>query len=404
MNDHYEPTTGLFPVWLMVCVALAGCGRSQAQSGPPKPEPPEIDVSLPVTATVTDYEFFPGRLVAKKAVDIRARVTGYLDAVNFQEGADVDEGTVLFEINPQPYEAELMRAEGNLKQSRGRLKRLEDEYERAKGLEAKGALSREEMARVTADRIESQGATQVNEAAVKLARLNVEFTKVKAPISGRISSRTIDPGNLVKADDTSLTMIVSLDPIYATFDLDERSLLRLKKLIRDGKIRWSLREKEGLPVHLGLADEEGFPHEDGRINFADNRVDADTGTWRLRGEFPNPPLNPDRDPGNAPEHALSPGMFVRIRLPMGNAYQAVLVAESALGTDQGQKFLYVIGQDDNAERRNVKVGQLHNGLRVIAEGLATGEKVVVNGLQRVRNGDSVKATLVEMPGTGEGKK
>ena len=390
----------LAPVFICVvaCAALAGCGKSQAQSGPPKPEPPEIDVSLPVTATVTDYEYFPGRLAAKKAVEIRARVTGYLEAVHFQEGADVEEGTVLFEIDPEPYEAELLRAEGNLKQSRSRLKRLDDEYERAKGLEAKGALSREELARVTADRTEAQGLVQVNEAAVKLARLNVGFTKVKAPFSGRISSRTIDPGNLVKADDTALTTIVSLDPIYATFDLDERSLLRLKKLIRDGKIKWSIRENEGLSVHLGLADEEGFPHQDGRINFADNRVDADTGTWRLRGEFPNPPLNPSREPSRAPEHALAPGMFVRIRLPMGTAYQAVLVAEAALGTDQGQKYLYVIGPDDVAQRRNIKVGQLHDGLRVISEGLETGERVVVNGLQRVRNGSPVKPAPVPMPG------
>ncbi|MGE5195502.1 MAG: efflux RND transporter periplasmic adaptor subunit [Deltaproteobacteria bacterium] len=399
MNRYTAMTAGWLPICLLSCAVIAGCGNSQAQSGPPKPEPPEVDVSRPITATVTDYEYFPGRLVARRAVDVRARVTGYLEKVNFIEGSDVESGQVLCEIDPRPYEAERDRAEGNVIQSRGRLKRLEEEYERAKVLHGKGALSKEEMARVTGDLTEAKGLVKVNEAALELAELNLEFTKVKAPISGRISSRAIDPGNLVKADDTSLTSIVSLNPIYATFDLDERSLLRLKKLIRDGKIKWSLKEDEGLPVHLGLADEDGFPHENGVINFADNRVDADTGTWRLRGEFPNPDLNPDTSLGHIPEYVFAPGMFVRIRLPMGKPYQAVLVAEAALGTDQGQKYLYVVDQSGAAQRRDIKVGQLYNGLRVIAEGLATSDQVVVSGLQRVRNGMAVKATPVPMPGT-----
>jgi RND family efflux transporter MFP subunit len=392
-------TAGWLCLCALSCAAMAGCGRSQGQSGlPPGSEPPEVDVSRPITATVIDYEYFPGRLTAKRAVDVRARVTGYLEKVNFVEGSDVESGQVLCEIDPRPYEAERDRAEGNVIQSRGRLKRFEEEYERAKGLHNKGVLSKEEMARVTGDLTEARGMVKVNEAALELAELNLEFTKVKAPISGRISSRAIDPGNLVKTDDTSLTSIVSLDPIYATFDLDERSLLRLKKLIREGKIKWSIKENEGLPVHLGLADEEGFPHEDGLINFADNRVDADTGTWRLRGEFPNPDLSPDKSPGHVPEHVLAPGMFVRIRLPMGKPYQAMLVAEAALGTDQGQKFIYVVDEAGVARRRDIKVGQMHNGLRVIADGLSTGEQVVVSGLQRVRTEMQVKTNPIPMPG------
>jgi RND family efflux transporter MFP subunit len=346
--------------------------------------PPDVKVSHPVTATVTDYEDFPGRIVAVNSVEIRARVTGYLDKVNFQEGADVHEGDVLFEIDPRPYQAELERAEGNVIQSKGRLKRLKEDYERARTLEGKGNLSKEELARVLGDLTEAEGAHKVNEAARKLAELNVGFTQVKAPISGRISSRSIDPGNLVKADDTSLTSIVSLDPIYATFDLDERSLLRLKRLIREKKIKWSL--DEGIPVELGLSDEKDFPH-DGRVNFADNRVDADTGTWRLRGRFDNP------------DHALTPGLFVRIRLPMGDSYQAVLVSEAALGTDQGQKFIYVIDDEGHADRRDIQVGRLYGGLRVIDGGLKAGELVVVDGLQRVRQGITVAPEVVPMPGT-----
>jgi RND family efflux transporter MFP subunit len=382
--SHRSPTAVRWlSIGLLSCAGLTGCGGAAGQSGPPKPPPPEVKVSQPVSETVTDYEDFPGRLVAKKAVEIRARVTGYLlDEVIYVEGTDVEKGEVLFVIDPRPYQAELERAQGNVMQSKGRLKRMDEDYERAKGLEAKGNLSKEELARVTGDRTEAQGALKVNEAALKLAELDVEFTKVKAPISGRVSSRSIDPGNLVKADDTSLTSIVSLDPIYATFDLDERSLLRLQRLIRDKTIPWSL--DRAIPVNLGLSDEKGFPHQ-GAINFADNRVDADTGTWRLRGEFANK------------DHALTPGLFVRIRLPMGAPYRALLVAEEALGTNQGQKYVFVVDDKGHVTQRDVTVGRLQNGLRVIVKGLSADEKIVVDGLQRVREGIEVKAEDVPMP-------
>jgi RND family efflux transporter MFP subunit len=366
----------------LACCAFAGCGKSLARSGPPQLPPPEVDVSLPVTAEVTDYVDFPGRIEAVNSVEIRARVTGYLEAVHFREGSDVNEGVLLFEIDSRSYDAELARAEGSVIQSEGRLTRLNGDYERAQALQAKGAMSKEELARITGDRTEAQGALAVDKAARDLAALNVSFTKVHAPISGRISRRSISPGNLVKADDTSVTSIVSLDPVYAYFDLDERTLLQLKRLIREKKIEWSL--DAGLPVLIGLADEQGFPRE-GKINFAENRVDPDTGTWRLRGRFDNH------------DNALSPGLFVRVRLPIGLPHQAILITEEALGTDQGQKFIYVVDDAGKAAYRRVKVGRMHDGLRVIVEGLATGEKVVVNGLQRVRPGIEVKAELVPMP-------
>lgn len=397
MNGHAVTRAGRLSIWLLSCAAHVGCGSSQGQSGPPQMPPPEVKVSYPVTATVTDYEDFPGRIVAVNSVEIRARVTGYLDSVNFKEGADVRQGEVLFEIDPRPYQAELERAEGNVIQSKGRLKRVKEDYERAQGLHAKGALSKEELSRVTGDLTEAEGALMVNEAARKLAELNVGFTQVKAPISGRISSRSIDPGNLVKADETSLTSIVSLDPIYATFDLDERSLLRLKRLIREKKIKWSL--EEGIPVELGLSDEVEFPHK-GTINFADNRVDADTGTWRLRGRF------------NNADHILAPGLFVRIRLPMGEPHQTILIAEAALGTNQGQKFVYVVQGVDkeghvapgHVEQRDVTVGRLYHGMRAIVQGLTTEEKIVTDGLQRARNDIDVTADVVPMPGIPESEK
>lgn len=366
----------------VACTALAGCGAGGPPAGPPQFPPPEVQVSLPVSGEVTDYVDFPGRIEAVNSVEIRARVTGYLEKVYFQEGADVKQGDLLFEIDRRSYEAELARAEGALIQSEGRLTRLNGDYERAQALQAKGAISKEEISRITGDRTEAQGALKVNEAARDLAKLNLSFTRVRAPLSGRISRRLIDPGNLVKADDTAVTTIVSLDPVSAWFDLDERTMLLLKRLIREHKIDWSL--DAGLPVLMGLADETGFPRQ-GQINFADNRIDSDTGTWRLRGRFDNH------------DNSLSPGLFVRIRLPFGPPHPAILVAEEALGTDQGQKYVYVIGDDSKAEYRRIKVGRLHNGLRVISDGLSSGEQVVVNGLQRVRPGIEVKPEVVPMP-------
>ena len=356
--------------------------------------PAEVQVSHPVSGEVTDYVDFPGRIEAVNSVEVRARVTGYLEKVYFKEGADVAQGDLLFEIDARPYEAELARAEGAVIQSEGRLTRLNGDFERATALQAKGALSKEEFSRITGDRTEAQGALKVNEAARDLAKLNLEFTQVRASLSGRISRRTIDPGNLVKADDTSVTTIVSLDPVYAYFDLDERTMLHLKRLIREKKINWSL--DAGLTVWMGLADEVGFPRK-GFINFADNRIDADTGTWRLRGRFENP------------DNSLPPGLFVRIRLPFGPPHPATLIAEEALGTDQGQKYVYVIGADKKAEYRRIKVGKLHNGLREVTEGLTTEDRIVVNGLQRVRPGIEVEDEEVPMPNptanaAGAGKK
>lgn len=373
-----------FVVGLLLAGGLAGCGASQAQPpAMPQLPPPEVLVSTPVTREVHDYEDFPGRMEAVDSIEIRARVTGYLDQVHFREGAEVQEGDPLFEIDPRPYEGELARAEGMLVQSEGRLKRLESDSDRAKTLLPKGAITREEYDRIASERIEAMGAVSASKATRDIAKLNLSFTKVTAPIRGRISRRLLDPGNLVKADETVLTWIVSLDPIYVYFDLDERTTLRLQRAMREGKVKWSM-EEDLPPLMLGLGDEEGFPRE-GRITFAENRVDPDTGTWRLRGEFTNS------------DSALAPGMFVRVRLPIGAKYTALLISEQALITDQGQKFVYVIGDEGKVEYRRVKVGRQHAGYRVIADGLTSADRIVVNGLQRVIPGGKVNPKLVEMP-------
>lgn len=370
--------------WLSILVGsplLTGCGRHQAQGNATVP-PPEVLVSLPVNREVTDYEDFPGRTEAVSSIDVRARVTGYLDKDNFKEGADVKQGDLLFEIDPRPYEAELARSQATLVQAEAHQARLKSDFERAAGLVAKRAIGREEYDKIAGDLAEAAAAVGVATATRDLARLNLNFTKVRSPISGRIGRRFIDPGNLVKADDSILTTIVSLDPLYAYFDVDERATLRLQELIRYGKLDFSPEAKR--PVLMGMANEEGFSQK-GTITFADNRVDPDTGTWRLRGLFANP------------HHGLSSGLFVRVRLPIGEPYKALLIAEQALGADQGQRFVYVVDANQVATYRRVKVGRLHDGLRVITDGLDPSEKVVVSGLQRVRPGSKVDGKVMPMP-------
>ncbi len=367
---------------LLVCfLLLAGCARPQAGNNGPPPDP-EVEVSVPITGQVTDYEDFPGRTEAISSVDLRSRVTGYLEKIYFKEGGDVKQDDLLFEIDARPYAAELARTEANLVQAEARLKRLNSDFERASILIGKGAIGREEYDKIAGDRAEAAAAVGVAVAQRDLTKTNLDYTKVRAPISGRISRRYIDPGNLVKADETVVTNVVSVDPMYAYFDVDERATLRLQQLVREKKL--NLSPEANVPVLMGMADETGYTHR-GTLNFVDNRVDADTGTWRLRGRFSNA------------HHGISSGLFVHIRLPIGDPYPALLIAEQALGTDQGQRFVYVVDEQNKAHYRRVKVGRLHEGLRAISEGLKPGDKIVVKGLQRVRPEAGVKPKLIEMP-------
>jgi membrane fusion protein, multidrug efflux system len=373
----------------LLVLLLTGCSSSRgAPSGQALPKP-EVVVSEALAAEVIDYEEFPGRLEAVNMVEIRARVTGYLNKVNFQEGADVKKDALLFEIDPRPYEIGLARAEGTVTQMEGRIKRLDADLVRAQNLLAARGISQEEFDKIAGDRTEAKGLLDNSKADRDQAKLNMTWTKVRAPLSGRISRRFVDPGNLIKADETVLTTIVDLDPIYAYFDIDERTTLKLQRLVKEGKIKWSL--DTGLTVQVGLADDVGFPWQ-GIINFADNRVDPDTGTWRLRAVIQNP------------ERTLSPGLFVRMRAPLGEKYHAVLVSEKALGTDQGQKFVYVVDSANTVTYRRVHLGKVHRGLIAITDGLTEGEKVIVSGLQRARPGIEVQATVAPMPVAGENGK
>ena len=355
---------------------VTGCAREIP--APPPQKAPEVLVSEAFARDTVEYEYFTGRTEASQRVDVRSRVTGYLMESKFRDGDPVAKDAVLFVIDQRPYQAELAKAEAGLKQAQSASDRAATEYGRAQGLYSRNAIGREEFDRYQFTRDEAAAALKVAESNVQLARLNLQFTEVRAPFAGSISRRMVDPGNLVKADETILTTLVATEPMFAYFDVDERTLLR--KLLaaadsRNGSVR----------LAIGLADEEGYPHP-AQVNFVDNKLDPATGSMWMRAEF----IQPTRP--------VRPGMFVRVRFPLGQAKEGVLVAEQALGSDQGQRYLLVIGKDNKAEYRKVTVGAGEpDGTRVITEGLKAGERVVVSGLLRVRAGTEVVPKVVPMP-------
>lgn len=375
---------------LLASAVIAGCAKPQA--GMPPMAPPKVFVAVPFTKDVTDYEEFTGRTEAFLSVDLRARVTGDLRKVLFKDGTDVKEDQPLFEINPELYQAEFDRTSGVVRQTEARLKQLQADYQRARMSGA--AVSKQDYDKAAADLMDSEANIKVAQANQKMARINRSYCTVKAPFAGRISRRMIDPGNLVKADDTILTTIVNVDKIYVYFDVDERTLLRIRRLTREG----SIVVRDGrIKVEMALADERNYPHTV-EIDFEDNRVDVATGTLRVRGILDNP------------NRLVSPGLFVRIRLPISHPASTILVAEQALGTDQGQKFVYVLDDKNMVEYRQVEVGRLHTvydedagmhrPMRAITHGLTGKERVVVSGLQRVRQGVKVTPQLLKMEKVG----
>lgn len=371
-------------ILLGLCLSLAGCSHHDSSRDTPSKSMP-VSVSHPVEREVTGYADFTGRTAAVDSVEVRARVWGYLQKINFKEGALVKKGDVLFEIDPRTYQATLANAEGNLASARARLRRLDADLARADQLLQRKAISQADFDKAVGDRNEAAASLDAFKAAVEQAKLDLGFTKVTAPISGRISRKLVTEGNLIAAGQTGstvLTNIVSVDPIYVYFDVDERTVQQVRKLIREGKAK-SARDVK-LSVALGLATEQGYPHQ-GTVDFVDNQVNPKTGTLRLRGAFPN-----EGD-------ILSPGYFARVRVPIGFPHKAVLITDRAIDTDQGQKIVYVVDKDNKVDIRRVHLGARQNGWRVIEEGLSASDRVVVTGLQQVRPGSSVEPTLVDMP-------
>jgi RND family efflux transporter MFP subunit len=365
-------------------VVLAGCAG--APSGAPLPPPTPVSVSYPVEQYVTDYADFTARTVAVDSVEVRAHVWGYLDRVNFKEGDLVNKGDVLFELDPRPYQALLSQAQAKVAQDEAQLAYDDLEHQRNRRLVVTGAVSRSDHDKTAAARGVDIANVAADRAVVASRQLDLEYTKVIAPVSGRVSRYVVTVGNLIQSGDQSggtlLTTIVSVDPMYAYFDVDEYTALRVRQLVREGKSD-SPREG-GYPVSLGLANEKGHPHQ-GTINFVDNQVNPKTGTIRVRGMFPN-----------KQEHLL-PGFFARVRVPVGRRHRALLVTDRALDTDQGQKVLYVVNDKNEVVSRPVRLGALHDGLREITDGLKPGERVIITGLQQVRPGITVEPRLVDMP-------
>ncbi len=364
---------------------LVGCARAPAEATASAPLP--VMVSHPVERDVTDYADFTARTAAVDSVEMRARVWGYLEKVNFKEGDVIEKGDVLFEIDPRIYRAALDQAKAEVERQKSQRDLDEIEFRRSTALLRRNAVSREELDQAVARRGVSRAGVAAAEARVEQAELDLGYTKVTAPVSGRASRYVVTVGNLIQAGDqgggTLLTTIVSVDPMYAYFDVDEHTALRVRQLVREGKA--DSPRAGGFPVSLGLANEEGHPHQ-GTVNFVDNQVNPKTGTIRLRGVFPNK------------DQVLLPGLFARVRTPIGRPHQALLVSERALDTDQGQKILYVVNDKNEVASRPVRLGVLHNGLREIADGLKQGERVVVDGMQNVQPGVTVEPNLVDMPG------
>jgi RND family efflux transporter MFP subunit len=364
--------TAVAGVLSAIVAVAAGC-----QKAPPtlaKTKDPEVIVARPTIQDVTDHEDFTGHIEAKETVNLRAQVTGYLKAVHFQDGVDVDKDALLFEIDAQTYTTELERAKAALVQAEARRDRLDKDYRRVVLVPDKGTVTQEEVDRIRGDLAEANAAVRVAVAQRDLAQENVDFCKIKAPFAGRMSKRMIDPNNLVRANDTILGRIVSRDPIYASFDVDEQTLLRLRRLIREGKIVSA--RTEPTKVLIGLSDEEGYSLS-GVISIIDNIVDPGTGTQRVWATVDNSRM------------LLSHGMFVRIRLPVGKPKPSLVIPEEALGSDQGQRYVYVLNDRDEVVYRQVKLGPQVERLRVITEGVNPDDRVVVSGLQRIRTGIKV---------------
>jgi RND family efflux transporter MFP subunit len=359
---------------------LAACARDEAAQPGAAPPLPEVTVAAAVSRKVTDSGEFTGRFEAVERVEVRPRVSGYISSVNFKEGSDVRKGDVLFIIDPRPYQAERDKAAAGLAQARSQLALAISERERATKLLAQHALSQEEYDTRTAGNEQAQANVEAAKAALDAAALNLEFTRVTAPISGRISRALVTSGNFVTNGQTPLTTLVSLDPIYVTFDGDEQEYLRYIKGARD-----DADDGHGTrnPVQVGLANESGFPHQ-GVMVFIDNALDPMTGTIRSRALFDNH------------EREFTPGLFARIRLLGSSQHDAVLVNDSAIGTDQTVRYVLVVGKDNKVEYRPVQLGPVVDGLRVVQSGLTAGETIVVNGLQRVRPGAQVSTQRVAM--------
>jgi membrane fusion protein, multidrug efflux system len=370
---------------LLSALALASCGEKPQQQA--AAAPPPVTVAQPVKRTVTDWDEFTGRFEAIEEVQVRARVGGFVTNVEFKDGDMVHAGDLLYIIDPRPFEAVAAQADGQLADARAKTELAKRELDRGLSLVQTSAVSEQVVDQRRQALQAAHAAETVAEGVQKAAKLNVEFTHVMAPIDGRVSRHLVSIGNLVAGSDngasTLLTSIVSMDPIYIYFDVDEATYIRNSKLWFEGK-RPSSRETAN-PVQVTLTGETKPSHE-GKMDFIDNRLDVSTGTLRSRAIIPNKDLS------------ILPGQFGRVRIIGSSPYEALLLPDSAIATDQSRKIVFVVKDDDTVEARPVMLGPLDNGLRVIREGLKAEDKVIVDGLQRARVGAKVAPKVSQIGG------
>ena len=368
-----------FSFVLLVALFAAGCARNEAAEAPAAP--PSVQVAKVVSKPITEFDEFTGRFEAVERVELRPRVSGYVTAARFEQGHEVKRGDVLYVIDPRPYEATLKHARVELARARTQAELARSERERATRLIEKHAISQEEFDARTAGNEQAAANVAAAEAAVDAAALDLSFTQVRAPIDRLVGRAEVTAGNFVSAGQSLLTTVVSIDPIYVAFDGDEQVYLKYVNMELRGE-RQSSRTAPN-PVWVGLADEQGHPHQ-GHMVFLDNELDPNTGTIHARGLF----ANKDR--------RFTPGMFARVKLIGSAEYNALLINDSAVGTDQSVKFVLKVGADNKVEYAPVKLGPIVDGLRVVRDGLKAGDVILVKGLQQVRPGMPVTPQLVAM--------
>jgi RND family efflux transporter MFP subunit len=367
--------------------ALAGCNPPPPVAETP---PPPVTVSQPVVRETIDRDDYDGRIAAVETFEVRARVRGYLVKVNFEAGQMVKAGDLLYEIDPRPYKVTLEGAEAIKMAAEASLTFARSESNRVRSLAGKGGASREEVEVWASKMVVAQGELAKAQAAVDQAKLDLDFTTIKSPIAGKISRTQVTVGNLINAGggETLLTTVVTVDPMYVYFDVPERSLLQYRTEFRKDKAKGGqlppLKELK-IPVEVALEGEQGYTHH-GFLDFADNRVNPSTGTIQTRGVLPNP----KRD--------LEAGMRARVRIPVSDPHEVLMVTERAVGNDQGRKFLYVVNDQNLVERRDVQLGRVEGGMQIIREGLKREDWVIVNGIQRVRDAVKVDPKRGPMPG------
>ncbi|MCK7449979.1 efflux RND transporter periplasmic adaptor subunit [Enterobacter chengduensis] len=367
---------------LLLSALLVGCDNSVAQNAaPPAPAVSAADV---VVKSISQWDSFNGRIEAVESVQLRPRVSGYIDKVNYTDGQEVKKGEVLFTIDDRTYRAALEQAQANLARAKTQASLAQSEANRTDKLVNTNVVSREEWEQRRSAATQAQADIRAAQAAVDAAQLNLDFTKVTAPIDGRASRALITSGNLVTAGDTAsvLTTLVSQKTVYVYFDVDESTYLHYQNLARSGQGASS--NHAALPVEIGLTGEEGYPHQ-GKVDFLDNQLTPSTGTIRMRALLDNA------------QRQFTPGLFARVRLPGSAEFKATLIDDKAVLTDQDRKYVYIVDKEGKAQRRDITPGRLADGLRIVRQGLNPGDKVIVEGLQKVfMPGMPVNAKTVAM--------